>query len=65
MMAADDEEDDLQWLDEAQHTDDEQKEREDYSFPEVEMGFDLRESERAGIAIDGEVVPRNHPAPRL
>ena len=65
VMAADDEEDDLQWLEEAQHTDDEQKDREDYSFPEVEMGFDLRESERAGIAIDGEAVPQNHPAPRL
>ena len=42
VMAADDEEDDLQWLDDAQLTGDEQNEEAEYSFPEVEMGFDLR-----------------------
>ena len=65
MMAADDEEDDLQWLDDAQLTGDEQNDEDpDYTFPELEMGLDLRLSERAGIAIDGEAVPRRHPAPR-
>ena len=63
-MAADDEEDDdLQWLDDAQLTDEEQNEEAEYSFPEVEMGFDLRLSERAGVAI--EAVPQRHPAPRV
>ena len=39
-MAADDEEDDLQWLDDAQLTDDEQNEEEaEYTFPELEMGL--------------------------
>ena len=64
VMAADDEEDDdLQWLDDAQLTDEEQNEEAEYSFPEVEMGFDLRLSERAGVAI--EAVPQRHPAPRV
>ena len=62
-MAADDEEDDnLQWLDDAQLTDEEQNEEEaGYSFPELEMGFDLRLLERAGVAI--EAVPQRHSAP--
>ncbi len=64
VMAADDEEDDLQWLDDAQFTEDEQKEREEYSFPDMEMGFNHELSEKAGIAIDGEAVPQRHPAPR-
>ena len=65
MAADDDEEDDLQWLDDAQLTDDEQKEREEYSFPDMEMGFNHELSEKAGIAIDGEAVPQSHPAPRV
>ena len=63
MMAADDEEDDLRWLDDAQLTDEEQNEGEaEYSFPELEMGFDLRLSERAGVA--SEAVPQHHAVPR-
>ena len=64
-MAADDEEDDdLQWLDDAQLTDEEQNEDEaGYSFPELEMGLDLMLSERAGVAI--EAVPQRDPAPRV
>ena len=42
VMAADDEEDDLQWLDDAQLTDDEQNEDEaEHTFPELEMVWTL------------------------
>ena len=47
VMAADDEEDDLRWFEDAQLTDDEQKEREEYSFPDMEMGFNHELSEKA------------------
>ena len=29
------------------------------------MGLDLRLSERAGVAVDGEVIPQSHPEPRV
>ena len=65
VMAADDDEDDMQWLDNAQYTDEEHDDAAEYEFPELEMGLDLRLSERAGVAVDGEVVPQHHPEPRV
>ena len=65
VVAADDDEDDMQWLDNAQYTDEEHDDAAEYEFPELEMGFDLRLSERAGVAINEEAVPQHHPAPRV
>ena len=67
-MAADDDEDDMQWLDNTQCpiSDEEFDENAaEYGFPELEMVFDLSLSERAGVAIDGEAVPQHHPEPRV
>ena len=36
----------------------------EYEFLELEMGFDLRLSERAGVAVNGAAVPPRHPEPR-
>ena len=65
VMAAEDD-DDMEWLDvekiQYPHSDDE--DAAEYEFPELEMGFDLRLSERAGVAVDGEEVPPYHPEPQ-
>ena len=45
--------------------DEEHDDAAEYEFPELEMGLDLRLSERAGVAIDEEAVPQHHPAPRV
>ena len=68
-MAADDD-DDMLWLDteKIQYplSDEEFDENAaEYEFPELEMGHDLRLSERAGVAVDGEVVPQHHAEPRV
>ena len=68
-MAADDD-DDMEWFDIGKiHyplSDEEVEENAaEYEFPELEMGLDLRLSERAGVAVDGEVVPQHHPEPRV
>jgi hypothetical protein len=67
-MAADDVEDDMQWLDNTQYpiSDEEFDDNAaEHEFPELEMCFDLRLSERAGVAIDQEAVPQHHPEPRV
>ena len=68
-MAADDD-DDVEWLgiEKIQYplADEEFDENSaEYEFPELEMGLDLRLSERAGVAVDGEVFPQHHPEPRV
>ena len=67
MAAGDDDEDDMAWLEEAQypHSDDEDKdEKAEHEFLELQLGFDLRMSERDGVAVGGEEVspvpPRHH-----
>ena len=35
----------------------------EYGFPGLKMSLDLRLSERAGAAVDGEVVPQHHQGP--
>ena len=64
VMAADDD-DDLQWLDDAQYPISDEENAAEYEFTELEMRFDLRLSERDGVAIDGEAVPLHHPEPRV
>ena len=65
MPAEDEDEDDLQGLHNAQYTDEEHDDAAEYEFPELEMGLDLRLSERAGVAINEEALPQHHPAPRV
>ena len=57
VMAADDD-DDMEWLDVEmiQHPPSDEEDAE-YQFPELDMGFNLRLSERAGVAVDWELVP--------
>ena len=51
--------DDMKWLDieEIQYPHSDEEDAAEYEFPELEMGFGLRLSERAGVAVDGEAVP--------
>ena len=63
-MAAEDD-DDMEWLDVEKIQDPLSDEDAEYQFPELEMGLDLRLSERAGVAVDGEVVPQHHSEPRV
>ncbi len=37
----------------------------EYQFQVLEMGLDFRLSERAGVAVDGEVIPQCHQEPRV
>ena len=64
-MAADDD-DDIELLDveQIQYPNPDEGDAE-YEFPELEMGFGLGFSERAGVAIDGELVPQHHQEPRV
>ena len=64
-MAADDD-DDMEWLD-VEKIQYPLSDEEDaaYQFPELDMGLDLRLSERAGVAVDGEVVPQHHQERRV
>ena len=47
--------DDMEWLDveKIQYPLSDEKNAAEYEFPELEMGLDLRLSERAGVAVDG------------
>ena len=58
VMAAEDD-DDMEWLDveKIQYPHSDEEDAAEYEFQELEMGFDLRLSERAGVAVDGEAVP--------
>ena len=60
VMATDDE-DDMEWLDFEEQMQDPKSDESDaeYEFPELEMGFELRKSERAGVPVGGEVDPGN------
>ena len=60
VMAADDY-DDMEWLgvEKIQYPNSDVGDA-DYEFPELEMEFDLRLSEGAGVAVDREVVPQHH-----
>ena len=53
-------EDDMEWLDYEEQMQDPKSEEgfAEYEFPELEMGFDLRRSERAEVPVGGEVDPR-------
>ena len=64
----DDDEDDLAWLEETQQPHSDEEDSAEYEFPELEIGFDLRLSERDGVAVDGEAVPPvppRHHEPRV
>ena len=64
-MAAEND-DDMEWLDvEKIQYPLSDEENAEYEFPELEMGLDLRLSERAGVAVVGEVVPPSHPELRV
>ena len=64
VMAADDD-DDMEWIDfEKIQYPESDEDRAEYEFPELEMGFYFRLSERAGVVVDGEVVPQHHQEPR-
>ena len=68
-MAADDD-DDMEWADykeQIQHPKSDEDEGEaKYEFPELEMGFDFRKSERQPeIPVGGEVDPRQSRGPRV
>ena len=57
----------MEWLDyedQIQYPKSDEDEAE-YAFPDLEIGFDFRESERAGVAVDGEVVLQHHQEPRV
>ena len=60
VMAADGD-DDMEWLDVEKIQDPLSDEDAEYQFRELEMGLDLRLSERAGVAVDREVIPQSHP----
>ena len=63
-MAADGD-DDMEWIDvEKIQFPESDEDKAEYEFLELEMRFDLRLSERAGVAVDGEVVPKHHQQPR-
>ena len=68
VMAADDE-DDVERLDfeeQMQHLQSDEDEGDaEYEFPELKMGFDYRESERAGIPVGGEVNPQHRREPKV
>ena len=64
VMAAEDD-DDMKWLDVEKIQGPLSDGDAEYQFPELEMGLDLRLSERAGVAVDGKVVPQHHPKPRV
>jgi hypothetical protein len=53
MAAGDDDEDDMAWLEETQSPHSDEEDAAAYEFPELEMGFGLRMSERDGVAVDG------------
>ena len=64
-MAAD-KEDDMERLDYAeqmQHPKSDEDEAE-YEFPEMEMEHEFRKSERAGVPVGGEVIPRQRRQPQ-
>ena len=64
VMAADGD-DDMEWLDvEKIQYRESDEDKAEYEFPELGMGFDLTLSERAAVAVDGEVVPQHHQEPR-
>ena len=58
MAAGDDDDDDMAWLEEAQYPHSDEEDAAAYEFPELEMGFDLRMSERDGATVGGEEVPQ-------
>ena len=66
VMAADDE-DDMEWLDYEEQMQDPKSDEGDaeYEFQELEMGFNLRRSEGAGVPVGGEVDPRQHREPQV
>ena len=65
-MAADDE-DDIEWLVREEQMQDPKLDEGDAEceFPELEMGFDFRKSERAGVPVGGEVDPRQRREPNV
>ena len=56
MTAEDDE--DMEWLEveKIQHPESDEDKAE-FEFPELQMGFGIRLSERAGVAVDGRLFP--------
>ena len=59
-MAADDE-DDMEWLNYEEQMQDPTSDEGDseYELPELEMGFNLTKSERAGVPVGGRSTPSN------
>ena len=66
VMAADDE-DDMEWLDYEEQMQDPKSDEGDaeYKFPELDLGFDFRESERSGVPVGWEVDPRQRREPKV
>ena len=63
VMAAEDD-DDMVDVEKIHYPHSDEEDAAEYEFLELEMGFDLRLSERAGVAVDWETVPPRHPEPR-